>query len=223
MSGNAHRALKLCSGTYFRHSCSFMALSLSSWLCKFIYIKTTTIPQNLLTENFKLNLLLIPFEKKMIKSICLPCLQLHWHWALHHRWSVWRSARWLPWWYQGIFHRLYFACHSFPPGADCSAWSQLGSLDESTREPGHRASTQQKKLISVKKSELKAIFFKTCSMKINTFFFYFFKIQSLDISTAFSLIKFNNNLQKDSLTYLMLTEIVLTYIIQYILISSYKS
>lgn len=134
--------LKLCLGTYFRHSRPFMALSLSIWLCKFTYIKITTIAQNLPKENFKL--LLVPFENKTVKSFCLPCLQLHWHWALHHRWSAWRSARWPPWWYQGTFHHLYSACHSFQPGADCSAWLQLGSPDESMREPGHMTNTQQK-------------------------------------------------------------------------------
>lgn len=165
VSGNPHIVLKLCSGTYLRHSCPFMALNLSSWLCEFIYIilfpKTSS-------QNFKVSL----FPSKT-RSICLPCLQLHWHWALHHRWSVWRSARWPPWWYQGIFHHLYSACHSFQPEVDCSAWLQLGSLDESMREPGHMANTQQNILILVEylNLKLKAIFFKMHSMKINTFLF----------------------------------------------------
>lgn len=164
--------LKLCLGTYFRHSCPFMALSLSIWLCKFIYIKITTIPQNLPTENFKLSLLLVPFENKTVKSFCLPCLQLHWHWALHHRWSAWRSARWPPWWYQGIFHHLYSACHSFQPGADCSAWLQLGSPDESTREPGHMTNTQQKKLILVKKNRNLKLYSLKYTVWKSTFFLF---------------------------------------------------
>lgn len=49
-----------------------MALCLSNWLYKFIYI--TTIPQNLLTENFKVSLLLIPFKNKTLEaSVYLVC------------------------------------------------------------------------------------------------------------------------------------------------------
>lgn len=74
MSGNPHMVLKLCLGTYFRHPCPFMALRPSSWLCKFIYIKITSIPQNLLTENCEISLLLILFKTKtLVASVYLVC------------------------------------------------------------------------------------------------------------------------------------------------------